>query len=375
MNPGIHASSPSVLAGSDDARSEVRLSVGFILLPHFTLLPFAAFVDCLRLAADEGDSSRQVHVCWSVLGAGAKPVRASCGVEVPSWERFGDPARFDYIVVVGGLLQDQPPADAATVAFLQRAAAANVPLIGLCTGPFALIQAGLMRGRRCCVSWYHYRDLVARFPEVTPVADQLFVVDGNRITCAGGMAAADLAAWLIEHHCGRAWAQKSLHIMLIDHARRGSASQPQPLLYDQVNDNRVRRAILLIEQHLNEPLSSSELARRLHVSKRQLERGFQEELGLSPQQFSRQLRLRYGLWLLTHTARSISEIGWECGFADTAHFSRQFKALFGKTPSAARAADPPAETARNRTTTIDSGDDPFGPGTLRERPTAIGVRP
>lgn len=375
MNPGIQISTATASIDGNDVRSAVQLSVGFILLPHFTLLPFAAFVDCLRLAADEGDSSRQIHVRWSVLGTGKEPVRASCGVEIAPWESFGEPARFDYIAVVGGLLQNEPAADAATVGFLREAATMNVPLIGLCTGPFALIQAGLMRGRRCCVSWYHHRDLVERFPEVTPVADQLFVVDGNRITCAGGMAAADLAAWLIEHHCGRAWAQKSLHIMLIDHARRGSASQPQPLLYDQVHDNRVRRAILLIEQHLNEPLSSSELARRVHVSKRQLERGFQEELGLSPQQFSRQLRLRYGLWLLTHTARSISEIGWECGFADTAHFSRQFKALFGKTPSAARAADPPAETARNHASTLSSGDDPFGPGTLRERPTAIGVQP
>src|SRR5699024_9171588 len=104
-------------------------------------------------------------------------------------------------------------------------------------------------------------------------------------TCAGGMAAADLAAWLIERHCGRAWAQKSLHIMLIDHARSGSASQPQQTLYDHVRDNRIRRAIHLIEQNLAEPLTSDELARRLHVSRRHLERGFQAELAMSPQQF------------------------------------------------------------------------------------------
>ncbi len=351
------------------APGAVQLSVGFILLPHFTLLPFAAFIDCLRLAADEGDSSRQVHVRWSLLGPDTRPVRASCGVHIAPWERFSEPARFDYIVVVGGLLHEEPPADAATVAFLQEAAARNVPLIGLCTGPFALIQAGLMRGRRCCVSWYHHHDLMERFPEVTPVADQLFVVDGNRITCAGGLAAADLAAWLIEHHCGRAWAQKSLRIMLIDHARRGSASQPQPqpLLNGQVRDNRVRRAILLIEQHLNQPLSSNALARRINLSRRQLERCFHDEMGMSPQQFSRQLRLRYGLWLLTHTDRSISEIGWECGFADTAHFSRQFKSLFGKTPTAARAGNPPGESGRGRTAPANPADDLFELGTLAGR--------
>jgi len=337
-----------VRAAGAAGQTSVHLKVGFILLPHFTLLPFAAFVDCLRLAADEGDSSRQIHVRWSVLGDPGHPVRASCGVELPPWEPFGDPARFDYLVVVGGLLSPGPPADASTVAYLRAADARGVPLIGLCTGPFALIQAGLMNGRRCCVSWYHYRDLVERFPEVTPVADQLFVVDGNRITCAGGVAAADLAAWLIERHCGRAWAQKSLHIMLIDRARRGTTSQPQPALAEQVRDNRVRRAVLLIEQHLTEPLDSAELARRLNLSKRQLERGFRHELGMSPQQFSRQLRLRYGLWLTTHTDRPITEIGAECGFADTAHFSRQFKALFRESPSQARSRHGAPEPTRTR---------------------------
>ena len=37
------------------------LSVGFVLLNRFTLMPFAAFVDCLRLAADEGDRGPQVR--------------------------------------------------------------------------------------------------------------------------------------------------------------------------------------------------------------------------------------------------------------------------------------------------------------------------
>lgn len=369
MSPETLSAGCSATSGTDADRGVARLSVGFILLPRFTLLPFAAFVDCLRLAADKDDSSRQIRIRWRVLGADTKPIRSSCGIEMPPWEDFGDPARFDYVVVVGGLLDHEPSASSAAIAFLQRAAAANVPLIGLCTGPFTLIQAGLMRGRRCCVSWYHYHDLVERFPEVTPVADQLFVVDRNRITCAGGMAAADLAAWLVERHCGRAWAQKSLRIMLIDHARRGTTSQPQQTLYEHVRDNRVRRAIHLIEQHLAEPWTSTELALQLNVSKRQLERGFQQELAMGPQQFSRHLRLHYGLWLLTRTNRSITAISNECGFADTAHFSRQFKSLLGRTPSAVRAEQTSAESDTGHVHPLDRDNDLFEFGTLNKGDT------
>ncbi len=337
----------------------VQLSVGFVLLPRFTLLPFAAFVDCLRLAADEGDASRPIRCRWSFMSPDGADVVSSCGARIGPCEPLGEPERFDYVVVVGGLLPAGPPADSATVAYLRSAAARGIPLVGLCTGPFAMIQAGLMHGRRCCVSWYHYHDLTQRMPDVVPVADQLFVVDGDRITCAGGAAAADLAAWLVERHLGRAWAQKSLHIMLIDHARRGSTSQPQPPLHEEVEDNRVRRAILLIEQHLSQPLSTEALAAQLSVSRRQLERSFRRELGMSPSQFSRNLRLRYGLWLLQHTDRSITEISAECGFADTAHFSRQFRALFEHPPTAFRPSGKAPRSGIARIGPEDPADDLF----------------
>ncbi|MCS4503788.1 GlxA family transcriptional regulator [Arhodomonas aquaeolei] len=330
-----------------------QLSVGFVLMPRFTLLPFAAFVDCLRLAADEGDGSRPIRCGWTFMTSNGTSATSSCSATIGPCEPLSEPTRFDYLVVVGGLLSEAPAADAKTVEYLQRAAAQGVPLVGLCTGPFALIQAGLMHGRRCCVSWYHYRDLTNRLADIIPVADQLFVVDGNRITCAGGTAAADLAGWLVERHMGRAWAQKSLHIMLIDRARRGNTSQPQPPLYEEIGDNRVRRAVLLIEQHLGDPLNTEKIARRLSVSRRQLERAFRRELGMSPHQFSRNFRLRYGLWLLQNTERSITDISSECGFADTSHFSRQFHGQFGIPPTTARDG---ASRSRNLWGKIDPRD-------------------
>ncbi len=311
----------------------VRLSVGFVLMPNFTLLPFAAFVDCLRLAADEGDASRPVNCRWTFMSADGRPATSSSGAALGACKPFQPPEKFDYVVVCGGLLPDGPAADKTTAAYLRQAAKARVPLVGLCTGPFAMIEAGLMRSRRCCVSWYHYHDLTRRFPDVTPVGDQLFVVDGDRITCSGGIAAADLSAWIIERHLGQAWAQKSLHIMLIDRARRANTAQPQPALYENVADNRVRRAILIIEQRLSEPLTTQALAEMLTISRRQLERGFQNELGMSPSRFSRDLRLRYGYWLLKHTRRSVTDISGECGFSDNAHFSRHFRKSFGFPPS------------------------------------------
>lgn len=321
---------------------KAALSVGFVLTNNFTLTALSSFLDALRLAADDGDGSRPIRCHWKILGARNVPVPSSCGVAIAPDQTFGDPGGFDYIVVVGGLLHRGPQTDAETLAFLHRAAASAVPLIGVCTGSFVLSRAGLMRGRKCCVSWYHYRDFLEEFPDHVPVADQLYVVDRDRITCSGGAGVADLAAYLIERHLSRAAAQKAMHILQVDTARPASQPQPQPPAAADVLNTRVRRAALLMEQHINDPLPIEEIAARLSVSTRQFERLFQAATGMSPARFYRHLRLRYGLWRLKSTKRSVTAIALESGFSDCAHFSRQFREFYGVNPSEVRGGKPDA---------------------------------
>ncbi|MCK0208152.1 GlxA family transcriptional regulator [Starkeya koreensis] len=316
------------------------LNVGFILADNFTLSAFSLMVDQLRLAADEGDRSRPIFARWQVMSSRPEPIRASCGITVAPSGPLADPSAFNYIIVIGGLLHGGQQLDEESVAYLKRAAKAGVSLVGVCTGSFVLARAGLMTGRRCCVSWYHYQDFLEEFPHHTPVADRLYVIDGDRITCAGGGGAADLATALVEKFLGRSIAQKSRHVLLLDRQRPGTESQPHPPIADLVADDRVRRALLMMEQHLADPLPIADIARRLQLSTRQLERLFQTVMGQRPAEFYRRLRLRYARFLLDTTGRSVTDIALEAGFSDCAHFSRQFKAQHGFTPSDARARAP-----------------------------------
>ena len=311
------------------------LHVAFLLLPQFTLTPFSSMIDILRLCADEGDQSRPIHCRWTLVGVTDRPVVSSCGVAITPWTDCDRLEQYDYLVVVGGLLKGQQ-ASGAVLDIIRRAAQKNVKLVGLCTGSFALVRAGLMTGRRCCVSWYHHNDLLALSDDITPVSSQLFVVDGNRITCAGGTGAIDLAIWMVERHLGDGVAQKAMRIMQVDRARGGTASQPQPANYLNASSDRVRKALILIEQNLSTPLKVQEIAQQVNISKRHLERLFIAELGHSPRTISREIRLRHGLWQLTHSNRSVSDIAADCGFCDAAHFSRLFRQTFGDSPSALR---------------------------------------
>lgn len=335
-------STPSQVA--PHAAPRPRLSVGFVLAKRFTLCAFANFVDVLRLAADEGDRSRPILCGWSVLSDTMDSIPSSCGVSVQPSDRLGDPARFDYIVVVGGLLEETPNISPAYTRFLRQAAAAGVPLVGLCTGAFILHRAGLMQGYRACVSWFCHTDFLEQFDGLEPISDQIFVVDRDRLTCAGGASSAHLAAFLVERHVGRAQASKSLHIMIIDDAMRPEKPQPGIPLELKTDDPMVRRALLLMQQRIDTPLSVAELARQMGNSKRQLERHFRSALDTSPQAAFLDIRLSFARHLLEATDKSISAIAVECGFCDSSHLSRMFRQRYGCTPSETRTT-PPAEAS------------------------------
>lgn len=313
-----------------------RLRIGFVLARRFTLSAFANFVDVLRLAADEGDRSRPIHCSWTVLSASMNPVTSSCSVAVTPDERLGDPTRFDYIVVVGGLIDEIERLNPEYTDFLRRAAEAGVALVGVCTGAFILHRAGLMQGYRCCVSWFHHNDFLEQFDGLVPVSDQIFVVDRDRLTCSGGASSAHLAAFLVDRHIGRSAARKSLHIMIIDEAMAAEDPQPGLPLELKTRDVLVRKALAHMQQNLDTPPPVSAVAARLGVSRRKLERHFRGELGLTPSEAFLRMRLSQARFLLGGSDRSVTEIAAATGFCDLSHLIQVFRRREGMTPEAWR---------------------------------------
>lgn len=336
---------------------DVPIRFGIVLLPNFTLTAFSGFVDLLRLASDEGDMSRPVRCSWTVVGENVLPVRASCGIQVSPWETFEKAQPFDYVVVVGGLLHSGPTASEATIGFIRRAADSSATVVGICTGIFALMRADIMAGYRTCVSWYHYWDLLERFPQATEaslVADRLFVIDRCRITCAGGSASIDVAAAILLRHFDAGIVQKALRILLVDDAQKGNAPQPQPLSSKPAVNPTIRKAIQLMEQHIAKPLTLFDLAQRLDISVRRLERMFQAEVGVPPVAYARQMRMRMAAWLLTGSEKTLADVADSCGFSDASHLSREFKKYFGVRPAPYRGAQTTERNQeRSQQTTID----------------------
>ena len=328
------------------ARLRPRLRIGFLLSPRFTLTAFAGFVDALRLAADDGDRSRQLDCEWAVLGNKNQPIASSCGVLIQPWAEMTDAEGFDYIVVVGGLLHGGQKVLPGTYTFLRQAARKGVPLVGLCTGSFILARAGLLDSHEICVSWFHRDEFLEEFPTLRVRANRMFIVDGDRLTCAGGTSVVHLAAHLIEKHCSQGQALKSLRILIEDAPLPGDAWQPEAIVTRQARDGLVRQLMLTMEQKLGEPELLSDLSRSLGISVRQIERRFIADVGIGPREYRLRLRLARAKWMLEHTDRSVTEIALDCGFSDCSHFSRTFKSEFKMPPSQARNQSRSSETAR-----------------------------
>lgn len=310
-----------------------KLKVGFVLAPYFTLTAFAGFVDALRLAGDEGDRSKRILCDWDILSHSSDPISSSCGASLQPTSSLSEPERFDSIVVVGGLIHGKQVVPAPIYRCLTDAAQRDIPLIGLCTGSFILARAGLLDHHLTCVSWFHREEFEREFPHCRVTSNQMYVVDRDRMTCAGGTSVVHLAAHLIEKRIGRASAVKALRIMLEDQPLPSRALQPESVLTHKSKDPVVHKAMLLIEQHLQKPGSVSQSYELLGVGQRQLERRFQLDIGMSPAQYRTKLRLQRAEWLLKSTRMSVTDVAIECGFQDSSSLSRALKQRKGVNPS------------------------------------------
>ncbi len=102
-------------------------------------------------------------------------------------------------------------------------------------------------------------------------------------------------------------------------------------------DRRVQRIIALMKKDGGQELSLCDMAKAVNLTAPHLCRLFKAEVGHPPLQYLKQLRMREAVGLLESTFLSVKEVMLKVGFKDESHFVRDFKAIFGVTPTQYRA--------------------------------------
>jgi transcriptional regulator GlxA family with amidase domain len=316
------------------AGQKPELSVGILLWPGFPLMSLAGIVESLRHAADFGDQSRPLYCRWSVMGTGA---RASCGLVVDADAPYTNPTDFDYVAVIGGLLPQLKTAPQRHRDYLRVAAAAKVPVIGICTGVFVLAEEGLLAGHKASIHPFHAQDFRQAFPRVPMSTRDDFIDEGKRITVPGGVSILALMTELVRRHSGAERATKVVHQLSLTERKSMSAfDRGRVKDLPKVEDPRIQRAVVLIEGRKGADITTDQAARAVNLSPRQFTRLFREQLGVTPKRYIVDTRLRYARFLVENSALSMTAIAVETGFADCAHFSTTFRGRFGIAPRALR---------------------------------------
>jgi len=214
----------------------------------------------------------------------------------------------------------------------------NGAVIGaICTGTYVMAAAGLLDGRRCTIHWENIDGLAEEFPELD-ITNDLFEVDGTRVTCSGGTASLDMMLNLITQAHGAALAAEVSDQFIHDRIREPTDRQRMELRSRiGVSHPKLLAVVKTMEDNLEEPLAQTDIARMTNLSTRQLERLFRKYLNTTPTRYYLNLRLARARHLLRQTSMSILSVALACGFVSASHFSKCYRECYGCTPRAERA--------------------------------------
>lgn len=304
--------------------------IDILLFERFSNHCLANTVEPLR-AANELAQERLYD--WRYLTVDGASVTSSSGLLVEPEAALRDGVHGDLLFVLPSYGFRELSTPACLVA-LRAASSRYDTLAGLDTGGWLLAEADLLSGRRATVHWHELDGFAERFPDID-VARERFVIDGDRITCGGAMAAFDLVSQLIASHHGEALRLEVSFMFM----HEGTVAR-MPGLTSAPRSAMVQRAIGVMRENLEVPLSVIAVARRVGQTQRRIEQAFRRELGATPRTVYRRLRLLEARKMVDQTDLRVAEIAVRCGYASPAAMTRAFAAEFSQTPRALRSAHP-----------------------------------
>lgn len=307
--------------------NEKTYRVGLLLFDRFSNHCLANTVEPFRAA---NSFAHRTLYDWRYLTLDGEAVTSSSGLVVEPDAALRQELKGDILFVLPSYGY-RSLATPQCLAALRGAASRYEVIAGLDAGSWLLAQAGLLNGRPATIHWQELERFSEHFPEVN-VRRERFIIDGDRVTCGGAMAAFDLASELIGMHFGEALRVEVGWLFM----HEGTASS-MPAQLQMPKTGPVQRAVQLMQEHLERPLPMSRIASQVGQSQRALEQRFRSELGATPRTVYRRLRLLAARRLADETEIPVSEIALRCGYADPSAMTRAFREEFGMTPRAIRA--------------------------------------
>ena len=308
--------------------------VAFVLLENFSMMAFTGAVDSLVTANLLSQSELFKFTSYGYRG---EAVQSDLNIDISVSGKFAtiSPENSDVLIVCGGLRSDLE-IDKTLQSIIQKASRSNCILGGIWNGSYILAQAGVMNDYQCTIHPENHALMTEVFPKVQ-VNKRPYVIDRDRISSAGATSTLSMMLSLI----GQLESEDLMHrvegILNVDSVLGEAADGSLTMLpSDPTMPDALREVLQLMETHIDDPLTTMQLADSVEISRRQLERLFLRYLDSSPAKYYLGLRLGRAHQLLRQSNASIFNIAIACGFTSSTHFSHSFKDHYGTSPSATR---------------------------------------
>src|SRR5262245_46153176 len=132
------------------------------------------------------------------------------------------------------------------------------------------------------------------------------------------------------------------------------------------------RAKDLVDARYRDPLDVPALARAAHLSPAHFSREFRRVFGETPHQYLLTRRLERAAALLRHTDHSVADVCFEVGLASVGSFTTSFRRAYDMTPTASRALHPTSRAARVPTCVLQAYARPYSSSLREDRRAAQG---
>ncbi|MFE0136913.1 GlxA family transcriptional regulator [Streptomyces sp. NPDC059037] len=288
---------------------------------------------------DLSDHWYDFRLCSAYEGGGA----GDTGLSLRTPYGLDDLAGADTVIVTSvpdACVDDGAPLPPGLAPALRRAYEAGARMVSLCTGAFALAEAGLLDGRRATAHWMHTAQLAERYPKVDVDDSVLYVDDGSILTSAGVSAGLDLCLHLVRRDLGAHVANQLARRMVVPAHRPGGQAQFIDLSVPATDDEGLAPVLEWARARLDRPLTVDDLARHAAMSPRTLYRRLQAATGTTPLQWLLNQRLARAQSLLESTDLPIERIGVLSGLGTANNLRHHFLKQVGVSPGDYRRAFP-----------------------------------
>ncbi|QIM51743.1 MULTISPECIES: helix-turn-helix domain-containing protein [Hydrogenophaga] len=250
------------------------------------------------------------------------------------------------------------PLEVQAARYVNEALLAGSLVCGVGGGVRFLATHGFLNGRKATVSQSLLAALRCQFPMTDWIASEAVLRDGNLLTCAGMLTAADAALSVLDalgHRSAVSRVTKNL-LRLAEEPLNEPRARTPPI---PAAHPALQRVDDLLSRNPTFPWTTCTLANSVYVSERHLQRLFREALGCGVFDYLQRKRLARAVDVLqNHPVMSLQRVAELSGFSSTQHLRRAWRKHFGANPSVSKenalhgafrrlaSSDRPARSAR-----------------------------